>query len=460
MTSFVEQVGEISEAIDAKTWPIAFLVYVVACWAIAYDAKLVLKFMPPIPSLFGAATAPSAISLYQMLPKTKHVSWQLGHLAGQAQVLSAQSKLGPAEVNTQLSELTQQAASLIGVPAGQVDAALLQQLGGLIAEAERPSGAMARVRSLFNLANFLWMIGILGVAVSIGPAAIALFGPAIRALLAWAHTGALLAHYVARPLYPALALYACTALVAAAHLQPAPAGSRLALGGVVLATLALALFMALHAPDPPPPNTDPVLILNTFLVLCLVPLAHAHGSQLLGFFAAAALFGALGFSVIPMGLGWAVGWANEDTMLNTAAASGCLLALAAAARTTPQGTRLLAPFQLGVSVFGTLCLLLAGLIRTSRWYPTKPGAALGYVGANVGYAALLLAMVAWGALGGSMSVYSTAATFTALYLSDKAVEWCVFTGLGWVAVLLVSVGLCGGAWFIHTHPTWLVSMLR
>lgn len=45
---------------------------------------------------------------------------------------------------------------------------------------------------------------------------------------------------------------------------------------------------------------DDILVYNAFACLVLVPLALKHSSPLLGFFAATALFGALGFAVVPM----------------------------------------------------------------------------------------------------------------------------------------------------------------
>lgn len=55
-----------------------------------------------------------------------------------------------------------------------------------------------------------------------GPAAIALFGPVIDLLLAWALNVARVMHALARPFYPGLGLYVCSAIVTAAQFQVGP----------------------------------------------------------------------------------------------------------------------------------------------------------------------------------------------------------------------------------------------
>lgn len=62
-----------------------------------------------------------------------------------------------------------------------------------------------------------------------------------------------------------------------------------------------------------------------FLRQVLAPTAVTYQSKLLGMGAAAALFGAVGFSVVPHGLCWCVGFGSGDAMARAAATSGVVL---------------------------------------------------------------------------------------------------------------------------------------
>ncbi len=59
----------------------------------------------------------------------------------------------------------------------------------------------------------------------------------------------------------------------------------------------------------------------------LAPAAVTHQSGLLGFAAAAALFGAVGFSVVLYGMMWTVGFGDADAMAHASATAGIILAL-------------------------------------------------------------------------------------------------------------------------------------
>ena len=78
--------------------------------------------------------------------------------------------------------------------------------------------------------------------------------------------------------------------------------------GCVLSVPAFLYSTRLHASRPWPyrPPADLIPVLNAFLLASFVPVAVRYDSHLIGFFAAAALSGTVGFSVVPYGLGWRV----------------------------------------------------------------------------------------------------------------------------------------------------------
>jgi hypothetical protein len=84
-----------------------------------------------------------------------------------------------------------------------------------------------------------------------------------------------------------------------------------------------------------------------------------------------------------------------------------------------------------------------------------------YVAANAGYAALLAAFLAAGALLGAPSLSAVGGTFFALWASEKGVEVLAEFGdaqLLWLLGLFASVGAwrCGAA--LAARPAWLTGL--
>lgn len=93
----------------------------------------------------------------------------------------------------------------------------------------------------------------------------------------------------------------------AAERYPQSSAAYVAVTGCLLSIPAFLYSTRLHVPsrDGRAP-AGLATLLHAFLAVALAPVALRHDSQLIGFLAAGALFGAVGFSVIPSGLCWHV----------------------------------------------------------------------------------------------------------------------------------------------------------
>ncbi len=78
---------------------------------------------------------------------------------------------------------------------------------------------------------------------------------------------------------------------------------------------------------------------------------------------------------------------------------------------------------------------------------------------NVAYFVLVIGLCLAGAFFGMDSLYTVGCTYMALWLSQGGIAWAFDNGLGIVGVLAGSLLTCAGAYFIHTHPDWLIKML-
>ncbi len=78
---------------------------------------------------------------------------------------------------------------------------------------------------------------------------------------------------------------------------------------------------------------------------------------------------------------------------------------------------------------------------------------------NVAYFILVIGLCLAGAFLNMDSLYSVGSTYLVLWFSQGGLVWLIEKGLGVVGALAASLLTCAGAYFIHTHPDWLIKML-
>lgn len=290
-------------------WALWAGLYILGCWLLLWKPDAVLVALPR----WSPASQQDQSLSEVRVPKSLFTIWKLGRCAARLE----DPQLRPAALREasellQVSNISDAAVAAIGLQLQQAEA---QQVG---------KGRIARALSFVNL---LWAVGIVGIAVSAFPALAWLLGP----LLSWLLRQSQALLLVLRPLGEALAF--------AVSFYPAAASARMDVGTTAAAFVALsgaalsipALLFSLEAVRSER-NSGLNLILNTFVLLTFSPLAILQSSKLLGFLASAALFGALGFSVVPFGLGWCIGWSDKHTMRNTQLAAAIIMTALAAVK--------------------------------------------------------------------------------------------------------------------------------
>jgi len=155
-------------------------------------------------------------------------------------------------------------------------------------------------------------------------------------------------------------------------------------------------------------------------------------------------------------------------MKRSLATSVLLLTTAIAARTIGGVQLAFQPFESAVSVLGSLVLFLALLIMSSRhyrpegrrdWRSGDGWLTRHYVQMNL---AMIFAMCICELLGhvlGMAGLANTATTFLVLWLMEKYVEVHLEAKWnGWLLTLIVSLVAWRTALWLHTHPTFVISM--
>lgn len=488
-------------------------------------ARLVLPRTPRFNVSADHTPASRAAALALSLPASRAACFELGRIAGQLRAISEaregarQGEVEPAGGEEgAVDRLLAEASDLLwpSTPTNRGSSAsrrirLDQQdvlgLGTLLASAEHGqcftaaggattcrgrggvSGAMRWLLGFVSLGNALLSIGAVGVCITIWPVLHFVTSP-IRAMFArvlavMSEVAIVLISNIVKALAhiaPAVVLWLCFCLAASAGAHEAPstaARGALMAHGTALGALSVwlardrgALDSRWQAPAAGGWRVGRLLWLigrrllwEGSAAVVLGAAAIEHGSQLLGFLATAAVFSALGFEVVPLGLTWIVGWNGEDLMTVSAAASALILAPVLALRGMGLTPQWLAPFRLGFGVFGSICLLLAGLIRASIWGMQSSAGSRHrvseYVAINVAYSALVSGLIAAGTLTGTQSVKATGITFAFLFAGEKATELAVLVQgpAIWVMGLAASLAVWRVGMFLSANPVWLASML-
>lgn len=396
------------------------------------------------------------------VPESMSQAFELGELCG---LYFAGSPRDPA--------LLVKAAALLSRPESLSE----DELGGVLAQLkqlEHSVGLVTRVRGFFTFINTMWLLSILGIAISFGPSLAVLARPLRRLLERFARW---LFHSVVKPLARRLhdlgvlemgAWMVCGAILLEAHqhhLEELGSTTALyiAITGLAMACPALAYSTFRHAGKlkGKDPRALPRMV-SAWLSITSAALAMRHDATLLGFVSVIAFFAAIGFQVASYGLCLAVGFEDDGAMERCAVTSFILLASTGALRFVNASWGFgahLKPFRPAVSIFGCVVLFLAMLIMSSRFYRGRRGFTRSYVFINCVTLALLLGFMAMGSIGGLPGMSNTSLVFLVLWLVEKYADFHIDSGFnGWVLVLVLSVVTWRSALALHSNPEFVASL--
>eukprot|EP00741_Cyanophora_paradoxa_P024883 tig00000317_g24024.t1 len=391
------------------------------------------------------------------LPETRAVAFEVGRIVERLKIAQAL----PDVVKIEAALVEAQRALGVTRP---IKAEYLLDLGQRIAEADAGRGLAQRVLGFFTFVNVIWMFSILGISISVGPAVLVLIGPVLKRIVIsflvpfWRNC-VLPVLIALRPLYELVAYLTCARIYVEGARYPPETGLFISLTAVMLLVPSVTFSAYLHSTGGGRAR-DLSNLINFFVALSLAPGALQFDSRLLGFLAVLAFYAVLGFSVVPVGLCWYVGWGSQDAMSRTAATSLVLLLGAAAARfgvgaLAPAASALFRPFASGIQCMGTIALYLALLIMAS---PGMRG--FKYWRANGAMIVCLLAGLFVGSVFAYPAVFNVACTFSVLFVSEKVLELPVWRSAGgvWLLLLAGSASLYYLALWLHSHPGFVASL--
>lgn len=336
---------------------------------------------------------------------------------------------------------------------------LLQQLTSVkdtTFQLQNEEGQASYLGRVFSLVNGLWLIGILGILISIGPL-VSTFLSILTTIFLY------LWYYLLSHLWrPIIYLYG---LLWFLHSQNADISIDIRIYVNIFFILAVwsgyvyTLYQLAEIFDIQSENPFVSLLYGCLLVF---PIAHATGSHLLGFLTIGILFQTLGFGMAAFGRGYAIGFLSEKSLrLNTIVAAMLFVSYTVLRvgimRNYWSGKTvlpLLAPFLTGIQVLGCTVMFLGLLILSSPWYDN-----LWYRSLILNVISLLGTIVIGNLVPGMIATANTAYVF--LYL--VGLDLLSYTGYRagnslWLGIFFLSVGIFWGALKAHQSPELLLGL--
>lgn len=328
-------------------------------------------------------------------------------------------------------------------------------------EQEARETVLQRITGIFSLVNFLWLVAILGIALTVTPCLALVANPIFLALaLLWSHVLRPLLRALV-PLYEPLAYAVCYGFIVQGSRYDPDTGPFIALTGVFL-TFPAFLYSTRRHTVPSTRIRGFLQIHGVYFALLAGPLAVHYQSQLLGWLTVIYLYSALGFSAISTGLCYFVGFRSMNALVQSVGTSLTLLLFVCGLRMScfllESGvfSRMVYPFLTALLVMGNLVYFLGMLILASKFVGGKM---VGYAWMQILMINSLLLAIGFGFLFDLPAMTNTAITFAALYAVEKFVEWDLWNGeLVIIPVFGCFVLIYIASLFLRTHPDWIWSL--
>jgi len=184
------------------------------------------------------------------------------------------------------------------------------------------------------------------------------------------------------------------------------------------------------------------------LFIVWAAIALFYQSEVIGFFAVAAFMGMLGFSFAVIGVGYMIGFQDNDALKRATTAGFITLIAFVAIRVSGEAVPYIHVFEQGALWLGSFVGFIGILIASSRWYENRAMYPIMQVIAIV----LGMAAIGVGSVFGIPQLLGIGGTFFALYLIEKPFEIPAESATGFAAIgLFVAAAVGGSVWWAQNN---------
>ena len=401
-------------------------------------------------------------NLLPLTGNTREQSWQLGECQGL--LLTALQTANTKALNTAISytESTitnitsiNRSKPLVIVTTSNINERassllrLIQTVKDNTIKDENGKGLMKYMYRMFNLINVIWLISIIGITISIGPFCVSMFTSIVVmvgniVLKIWRN---ILSH-VWRPLLYILVMLTYGTLCDKDISHNIKVYTSLSVTVIFYITVVYTLKQLVDVKALQSNDDHTSLILLGFLLF--LPQAILTGSYLFGFGTVVWLYLFLGFGMMSIWGGYAIGFVGDDQLIRCSISSVYLLSIHISCIVSGVGHDYLAPFNSGLQCLGGTSLYIALLIKSSCYYSDRRKFVIMYLLA-------LLSGIIIGNLVPLLALRNTAYVFIYLFILDSVSFYCSRQNVS-AAVLVTSVLLYIGCLLLNKYPEVIVSI--
>jgi hypothetical protein len=394
---------------------------------------MVKNFVP----LLWTISNPTGTPVY---PTTLLEAWDMGYKAGFLEDMELEHLVSTnIKINGKMTKITPEQ---------------LFQVRSILVEMESGTSIIQRVRGCFSFINFIWLLSIVGITITISPV-LMMFAKPIHQFIRYFALEIILPFLRAiKPVYEAMVWSLSYSLVihASRHMDT-DSKVFICLTGLFGAMIAMAYTTYLHKPKLP--SNIYCMMVSMFFAIISLPLAIHFDSILIAFYGVFAMYSALGFGVSVSGLCYYVGFESHEALERCLLSSFFLLiGLLWGHITRPdllQNIRVLIP---ALNVFGSVIYFIALLIKTNivydAYWPTQLW--------------MIFSLVSVGSLGSIYQIESlrnVSMIFTVLYMMEKICNLVLrMTDSVALVVFFISVVLWKASLYLHQNPVLLVCIFE
>ena len=415
--------------------------------------------LPKVPSiikfLIKNATDLSYKDYIPSIPNNLSAIWELSQLEYHLKEIESSSNIPQNKKEEQINNIIIKAKEIIGD--GKMSKEILHKFPEYLNDFNK-AGVISKIKGIFSFVNFIWIIAILGIMISIGPVIYKIMGSIILKLY-----GALIYPIVMflykTGLYIVLAYIISTLLICDGMRVNKEWGLYISLTGsgflMGLFSYSLRLKDVLESEIYKQKlSTAPFGIVTTLLYFSL---SIYFNSKLFSFFAVINLYTFLGFFTDCFGLCYVIGFKSKSDLYLVVITSFVLMTFFLIIRALNINNNILELYRCPIQIFGALTYFLGLLIFASEY--SSFDNVFSYAKRQSIFIVSLLLSLYFGNYYYLPSMTNTVYVFAVLYIMEKNVEiFSRLTGSLWILIFIVSLFLWVCSLYLHKHPGIIVSI--
>jgi len=337
-----------------------------------------------------------------------------------------------------------------------------------IAENEKEVSFRSKVTGFFSFVNLIWLISIIGIGISFGPFVYHITLPLRQNFF---HIVQYIYYNVLIPshehgVFEVLSYIFCSMMIVEGYRYKSESGFPISISGLFWFYSSFVYSFALHPINYSRNDTIPSL---NFILFCItnIPLTLNYNSQLLAWITTVFFNNAIGFSAIPVGLGWYIGFESHDAMIQNIIISLIIGAFYIITTIFNCFSKFTKVFKTALTAFSSISLFLGMLIFSSRYYQPyyrydyNYTSGYEYILRQLAMISLLLIYLFFSYVYSINGMRNTAIVFSILYTVEKIIELNLRLNASiWFITLPLFVALYYASLYLHSNKEFVVSLFN